>query len=91
MMLSYNMDKSLIIRKTIKNEDVYELLRKIPAGKVTTYGDLAKALGNPSASRIIGRILGQNPNPVKCLVTSSYVPLQIRRIRVWDCQKERSL
>ena len=33
------------------NEDVYELLKKIPAGKVTTYGDLAKALGNPSASR----------------------------------------
>jgi methylated-DNA-[protein]-cysteine S-methyltransferase len=64
-MLSYNMNKSLVIRKTIKNEDVYELLRKIPAGKVTTYGDLAKALGNPSASRIIGRILSQNPNPIK--------------------------
>lgn len=64
-MLSYNMDKSLVIRKTIKNEDVYELLRKIPAGKVTTYGDLAKALGNPSASRIIGRILSRNPNPIK--------------------------
>ena len=26
---------------------------------------LAKALGNPSASRMIGRILGNNPNPVK--------------------------
>lgn len=64
-MLSYCMNESLIIRKTIKNEDVYELLRKIPAGMVTTYGDLAKALGNPSASRIIGRILGQNPNPIK--------------------------
>lgn len=64
-MLSYNMDKSLVIRKTIKNEDVYELLRKIPAGNVTTYGDLAKALGNPSASRIIGRILSRNPNPIK--------------------------
>src|SRR5687768_3740420 len=64
-MLSFRMNDSLVIRKTIKNEDVYELLRKIPAGKVTTYGDLAKALGNPSASRIIGRILGQNPNPIK--------------------------
>lgn len=64
-MLSFNMHKSLVIRKTIKHEDVYDLLRKIPAGKVTTYGDLAKALGNPSASRIIGRILSQNPNPIK--------------------------
>jgi methylated-DNA-[protein]-cysteine S-methyltransferase len=65
IMLSQDMSINLVIRKTIKNEDVYELLRKIPAGKVTTYGDLAKALGNPSSSRIIGRILGQNPNPIK--------------------------
>jgi methylated-DNA-[protein]-cysteine S-methyltransferase len=49
----------------IKNEDVYNLLKKIPAGKVSTYGDLAKALGNPTASRTIGRILGNNPNPIK--------------------------
>ena len=40
------------------------MLQKIPEGHVTTYGDLARALGNPSASRIIGRILGQNPNPI---------------------------
>jgi len=59
------MNKNLAIRRTIKNEDVYRLLKKIPAGKVTTYGDLAKALGNPSASRVVGRILGQNPNPIQ--------------------------
>jgi len=53
------------IRKTIiKDEDVYQLLLQIPEGKTTTYGDLATALGNPSASRLIGRILGRNPNPV---------------------------
>ena len=49
----------------IRNNDVYDLLLKIPAGKVSTYGDLARALGNPSASRAIGRILGENPNPIK--------------------------
>jgi methylated-DNA-[protein]-cysteine S-methyltransferase len=48
----------------IKDCDVYDLLLKIPAGKVSTYGDLAKALGNPAASREIGRILGRNPNPI---------------------------
>jgi methylated-DNA-[protein]-cysteine S-methyltransferase len=48
----------------IKDSDVYDLLLKIPVGKVSTYGDLAKALGNPSASREIGRILGRNPNPI---------------------------
>jgi methylated-DNA-[protein]-cysteine S-methyltransferase len=47
-----------------KRCDVYDLLLKIPAGKVSTYGDLAKALGNPSASREIGRILGRNPSPI---------------------------
>jgi methylated-DNA-[protein]-cysteine S-methyltransferase len=56
---------NVITNKVIKYEDVYDLLQKIPAGKVSTYGDLAKALGNPSAPRIIGRILGKNPNPVQ--------------------------
>jgi methylated-DNA-[protein]-cysteine S-methyltransferase len=51
--------------KPIRNSDVYDLLLKIPPGKVSTYGDLARALGNPSASRAIGRILGENPNPIK--------------------------
>ena len=51
--------------KPIRSSDVYDLLLKIPAGKVSTYGDLAKALGNPSASRAIGRILGENPNPIQ--------------------------
>lgn len=51
--------------KPIRNNDVYDLLMKIPTGKVSTYGDLARALGNPSASRTIGRILGENPNPIK--------------------------
>jgi methylated-DNA-[protein]-cysteine S-methyltransferase len=74
-MLSYNMsnmireytnnDDQNLTEKTIKDKDVYDLLLKIPAGKVTTYGDLAKALGNPLASREIGRILGMNPNLVK--------------------------
>lgn len=59
------MKKNIVDRIAIKNEDVYELLQKIPEGKVTTYGDLARALGNPSASRIIGRIVGQNPNPIR--------------------------
>lgn len=63
-MLPSNRSK-ILTKSTIKNEDVYDLLRKIPAGKVSTYGDLAKALGNPSASREIGRILGENPNPIE--------------------------
>lgn len=52
-------------QNTIKDSDVYKLLLEIPAGKVSTYGDLAKALGRPLASREVGRILGRNPNPIK--------------------------
>lgn len=51
--------------RPISDRDVYDLLLKIPPGKVSTYGDLARALGNPSASRMVGRILGRNPNPIK--------------------------
>ena len=48
----------------IKDSDVHDLLLGIPAGKVSTYGDLAKALGNPSESREIGTILDRNPNRI---------------------------
>jgi methylated-DNA-[protein]-cysteine S-methyltransferase len=49
----------------IRDTDVYDLLLKIPVGRVSTYSDLAKALGKPSSSRLVGRILGNNPNPVE--------------------------
>jgi methylated-DNA-[protein]-cysteine S-methyltransferase len=52
------------MRNQLKASDVYDLLVKIPKGKVTTYGDIAKALGSPHASRAVGRILNKNPNPI---------------------------
>lgn len=65
MFLMPNKATKIKTNKPIKNNDIYDLLLKIPAGRVTTYGDLAKAVGNPSASRVIGRILGENPNPIR--------------------------
>ena len=44
-------------------EEIYELLKTIPYGKVTTYGDIAKALGRPRSSRIVGYALHVNPDP----------------------------
>ena len=35
-------------------ERVYKVVKKIPAGKVTTYGAIAKFLGSPSSSRTVG-------------------------------------
>ena len=42
-------------------EDVYNAVKLIPKGKVTTYGDLAAYLGNPKLARAIGNILHVNP------------------------------
>ncbi len=40
-------------------EKIYELLRKIPKGRVTTYGEIAKKLES-KAFRAVGKIVGQN-------------------------------
>ena len=35
-------------------ERVYKVTRQIPLGKVTTYGAIAKCIGSPQASRMVG-------------------------------------
>jgi AraC family transcriptional regulator of adaptative response/methylated-DNA-[protein]-cysteine methyltransferase len=40
---------------------VWETLLKIPVGKATTYSDVAKTIGRPSASRAVGAAVGKNP------------------------------
>ena len=37
---------------------------KIPRGEYLTYGDVAKAIGKPQASRAVGQALGHNPVPI---------------------------
>jgi methylated-DNA-[protein]-cysteine S-methyltransferase len=39
-------------------------LKKVPEGKVTTYKAIANAIGKPRATRAIGNILKNNPNPI---------------------------
>lgn len=41
---------------------VYELTRKIPKGKVATYGQLAKLAGNAKAARAVGMAMRTNPD-----------------------------
>jgi len=43
---------------------VYKKLVQVPKGKVTTYGELAKAVGLKNGQRAIGRIMNKNPYPV---------------------------
>ena len=42
---------------------VYEVVKQVPKGKVTTYGDVARAAGSPRASRQVGWALHSNPQP----------------------------
>lgn len=45
-------------------EKVYNLASKIPKGKVSTYGNIAKAL-NSKAYRAVGTAMNKNPFSVK--------------------------
>ena len=43
---------------------VYENVKRIPKGKVATYGQIAMMCGSPRASRVVGSALHKNPTPV---------------------------
>ena len=45
------------------NEKVYEVVSKIPAGRVATYGQIALLAGSPRAARVVGGALHRNPKP----------------------------
>ena len=45
-------------------DKVYKKLLEVPPGMVTTYGELAKAIGLTNGQRAIGRIMNKNPYPV---------------------------
>jgi AraC family transcriptional regulator of adaptative response/methylated-DNA-[protein]-cysteine methyltransferase len=40
---------------------VWEALLSIPSGHVTTYSEIAEAIGNPRAVRAVGTAVGRNP------------------------------
>ena len=50
------------------DDDVYKKLMQVPEGKVTTYGELARAVGLKNGQRVIGRIMNRNrfPGVVPC-------------------------
>jgi methylated-DNA-protein-cysteine methyltransferase-like protein len=46
------------------DEDVYNLARRIPPGRVTSYGAIARALGAPRKARQVGWALHRCPDDV---------------------------
>jgi len=43
-------------------DPVYRLVKRIPRGRVTTYGELAKALRLPGGARAVGYAMAATPN-----------------------------
>lgn len=44
-------------------ERIYEIVKKIPRGKVATYGQIAQLAGNNRWARVVGYALHANPDP----------------------------
>ncbi|MBL8642892.1 MAG: methylated-DNA--[protein]-cysteine S-methyltransferase [Rhodospirillaceae bacterium] len=50
----------LLLRGTNFQVQVWSALMRIPAGSIVSYGDIARAIGKPSASRAVGEALATN-------------------------------
>ena len=48
---------------TIFQEKVFNVVRKIPPGKVLTYQQVAQKIGRPQSFRAVGNALNKNMNP----------------------------
>ena len=71
-MKDYKENKSNL-SETFCNE-VYSVVREIPAGSVTTYGDIAALLGMPQYSRMVGLPLGRGLPVLTLLVLRLAMP-----------------
>lgn len=51
----------LLLKGTDFQQSVWRQLQKIPHGRTASYGDIARAIGNPKACRAVGLANGKNP------------------------------
>ena len=54
-------DLPLKIEGSLFSLKVYQALKEVPYGKTITYGELAKSIKEPNASRAVGGALNKNP------------------------------
>ncbi len=57
-------DLPLAPQGTVFQRSVWSKLCNIPFGETISYGELARRIGNPKASRAVGLANGQNPIPI---------------------------
>lgn len=68
-------------------QSVYEIVREIPVGKVTTYGAIAALLGMPQCSRMVGRALKEIPEEL-AIPCHRVVNATGRLVPGWVLQKQ---
>jgi len=57
-------DLSLDLQTTPFFKRVLQAVSEIPYGEISTYGDIAKKIGNPRAVRAVGAANARNPMPI---------------------------
>jgi methylated-DNA-[protein]-cysteine S-methyltransferase len=57
-------DLPLVPEGTAFQKSVWQSLLRIPYGATISYGELARWVGNPKASRAVGAANGKNPLPI---------------------------
>lgn len=65
---------------------IYELVRAIPAGNVSTYGQLAVLAGRPRNARLVGQILSRCPKDVPAHRVVNHAG---RTVPGWEEQRTR--
>jgi len=53
------------LKGTDFQKKVWQELKRIPAGEVRSYKEIAVAIGRPKASRAVANACGKNPTPIK--------------------------
>lgn len=66
--------------------DIYEVVKQIPRGKVATYGLIARLLGCPAHSRLVGKAMSLTPQG-KGIPAWRVVNSQGRLAPGWDEQR----
>ena len=64
--------------------DVHAVVAAIPCGRVVSYGDIARLLGQSSRSRMVGRALKNAPDGLPC---HRVVNSQGRLVPGWTAQR----
>ena len=61
---SVRADERVLMARPGYNERVYEIVRRIPAGRVMTYGQIAELLGEGYTPRTVGFVMHAAPDDV---------------------------